>query len=768
MKNVLILLITVVFPFAGQSQNGNRHSLFFDYKAESLSAQEISSLDGYLKSLPKSPQTYSVVVKGYSDNLGTEVYNQALSVKRAKEVSQLLIEKGFKMEDIEVFGVGSKIPFADNETEIGRQQNRRVVVSLVDKSEAYLHHPTNAKVSGKRITGNANKEIRFTHPSGTEIVIPANSLVDQDGNPIQGEVNIEYTEYRDDAEIFVSGIPMTHGEDVFSSTGMFEIKATQKGKDLNVAPGKSIEMDFVMSSTDYDYNFYQLNEATGKWTERNDLSGGTLSGNNVKYRENVQLADPGVVKYRCRDVVEQPLTLIEKSIEALDSSITTYPIFEKQDFNYFNDRYANFDYVGTTKKELVDNKTPIRLVAKGKTKSGDVMIKIVDESNEHSEFTVFDKVKILVDPYLNDMESITSKSWVDVNVRYDQKKNEMELYLKADNNFLAVPIKADFNLKEDIDKAITETEKLYYGSQDQLDKAEIEGRTKNAEFYNSYVIARNERSEAFNKVIRDKHSAYETNRIWLELNICDRRDCYWSFMRPYLSPEEMVNGKFKWYRYAFDHRLELKNTMDSLLVCFTEDEQKAKDHRFLLDRQAYLKEQQAKYGWTNYKEEERDMGGMNEIDVKASIDKVYPKKEVASVSISLPTFGVFNGDYPINVRLLAKDKEKLKREPVDVIVAEYQDQNGNKIYPQVAYLFADDITGNVRMDGHNGLTPYQFPINVLTNNRLLVIDQDNNRYTVDALDKSMTGSPKVIKVKGTSNKMNTIAEVKEVILPQLP
>jgi outer membrane protein OmpA-like peptidoglycan-associated protein len=82
----------------------------------------IKQFASYLKNHPN----LSVVIEGYTDNSGDRAKNLALSTKRAKAVASLLLKYGVKSSHIKAIGKGDLNPIADNETEIGRRQNRRI------------------------------------------------------------------------------------------------------------------------------------------------------------------------------------------------------------------------------------------------------------------------------------------------------------------------------------------------------------------------------------------------------------------------------------------------------------------------------------------------------------------------------------------------------------------------------------------------------------------------------------------------------------------
>jgi OOP family OmpA-OmpF porin len=73
---------------------------------------------------------YKIRLAGHTDNIGQAEDNKKLSQARAESVRKQLIEYGCKAENIQAFGYGDTKPVADNSTEEGRQQNRRVEITI--------------------------------------------------------------------------------------------------------------------------------------------------------------------------------------------------------------------------------------------------------------------------------------------------------------------------------------------------------------------------------------------------------------------------------------------------------------------------------------------------------------------------------------------------------------------------------------------------------------------------------------------------------------
>jgi outer membrane protein OmpA-like peptidoglycan-associated protein len=73
-----------------------------------------------------------VLIEGHTDSVGSETYNQSLSERRAESVRGFLTQNGVDAGRTAVRGFGETRPVSSNETDAGRQQNRRVEVVILD------------------------------------------------------------------------------------------------------------------------------------------------------------------------------------------------------------------------------------------------------------------------------------------------------------------------------------------------------------------------------------------------------------------------------------------------------------------------------------------------------------------------------------------------------------------------------------------------------------------------------------------------------------
>ncbi len=101
------------------------NGILFDTDSARLRSESLPTLDEVVRLLAGEP-SWSVLVEGHTDSTSTAAHNQALSEQRAKSVVNYLTGKGVAASRLSAAGFGQSRPVADNATELGRAQNRRV------------------------------------------------------------------------------------------------------------------------------------------------------------------------------------------------------------------------------------------------------------------------------------------------------------------------------------------------------------------------------------------------------------------------------------------------------------------------------------------------------------------------------------------------------------------------------------------------------------------------------------------------------------------
>jgi OOP family OmpA-OmpF porin len=103
---------------------------FFDFDKSVLKPEGKAKLDD-LVDKTKGINLEVIIAVGHTDSIGTDAYNQRLSVRRAEAVKNYLVGKGIERNRVYTEGKGEKQPVADNKTSAGRAQNRRVEIEVV-------------------------------------------------------------------------------------------------------------------------------------------------------------------------------------------------------------------------------------------------------------------------------------------------------------------------------------------------------------------------------------------------------------------------------------------------------------------------------------------------------------------------------------------------------------------------------------------------------------------------------------------------------------
>jgi len=103
----------------------------FETGKADLKEVSFSLLDEVAKMLKENPQVELISVEGHSDSTGSADFNRKLSQQRADSVAKYLEKKGVKAARMEPKGFGPDRPIADNETDPGREANRRVEFNIL-------------------------------------------------------------------------------------------------------------------------------------------------------------------------------------------------------------------------------------------------------------------------------------------------------------------------------------------------------------------------------------------------------------------------------------------------------------------------------------------------------------------------------------------------------------------------------------------------------------------------------------------------------------
>jgi outer membrane protein OmpA-like peptidoglycan-associated protein len=114
--------------------------VLFAFGKADLASGAVRNVDKLAQYLEKHPER-NLLIEGHTDSVGSDEFNLALSQKRADAVKEVLTAKGISPDRMMTKGYGKQFPVAGNDTESGRQLNRRVEVVILNegvKPEAAL------------------------------------------------------------------------------------------------------------------------------------------------------------------------------------------------------------------------------------------------------------------------------------------------------------------------------------------------------------------------------------------------------------------------------------------------------------------------------------------------------------------------------------------------------------------------------------------------------------------------------------------------------
>lgn len=108
--------------------------VLFDFNKAQLKPSALPNITKLAQFLSENPER-KVIVEGYTDSVGSQSYNLSLSDRRAGAVSTALVRAGVDPSRIVSQGYGKEYPIADNSSNSGRAQNRRVEVTISNDNQ---------------------------------------------------------------------------------------------------------------------------------------------------------------------------------------------------------------------------------------------------------------------------------------------------------------------------------------------------------------------------------------------------------------------------------------------------------------------------------------------------------------------------------------------------------------------------------------------------------------------------------------------------------
>lgn len=105
-------------------------NIFFDFDKDELKPESRSSLKRLILFMNENPSV-KILIAGHTDNVGSEVYNKDLSLRRAESVKIYMIVNGLNALRLDTMGFGSSKPVFANDSPENRALNRRITISIL-------------------------------------------------------------------------------------------------------------------------------------------------------------------------------------------------------------------------------------------------------------------------------------------------------------------------------------------------------------------------------------------------------------------------------------------------------------------------------------------------------------------------------------------------------------------------------------------------------------------------------------------------------------
>lgn len=228
-------------------------SVFFASASHEPDAAELAKLTTFAGQLT-SYADYTLRVEAFTDEQGTDAYNEALAQRRAAAITRALAQNAVTPTTSVVLTHGEQQARLNTTDDAERQNDRRVdlvatVVRWTD-AEAAINAARATQYQTLNITDPTARQTIRGREGGT-FLLEANSLVRADGTPAVGPVSVELIEAYGMADMLLAGLTTTSGDRRLTTGGMLKLTATDAdGAALALTPGKMISASIPTN----DYN----------------------------------------------------------------------------------------------------------------------------------------------------------------------------------------------------------------------------------------------------------------------------------------------------------------------------------------------------------------------------------------------------------------------------------------------------------------------------------------------------------------------------------
>ena len=132
----------------------------FDYDKATIRSESFGLMNEIASVIAKNPQIKKIRIEGNASSEGSAQHNQKLSEDRARSVMKYLTEHGVAAGELVSIGYGADRPIADNTTDAGREQNRRVEFVILEQDVTHKKVEVDAQTGAEKVVDENHEVVR--------------------------------------------------------------------------------------------------------------------------------------------------------------------------------------------------------------------------------------------------------------------------------------------------------------------------------------------------------------------------------------------------------------------------------------------------------------------------------------------------------------------------------------------------------------------------------------------------------------------------------
>ncbi len=278
MKKIgVLLLLTFIVGF--HSLVAQDYNIYFGFNSDIMRINDLEKLRQLIADF--DPKTKQILLIGHTDTVGNYHYNLDLSKKRTQAVKSFLLKNGIEEKSIQTNYKGKEQPATTDQF-----FNRRVEVFFVETNTSKLSFQdfrNSLKPKMQKFIIPTNMDIEIEGARGTIISIPARAFVDQTGEEIEGEVEVNLTEFYSMSDFFSENLTTISQDEIISSAGMINLQVIKDKQTLELKKNTHLEIFFPKTNDEKYFTFYGQRTDTGamNWEQSKEEEKNTLSSNNL-------------------------------------------------------------------------------------------------------------------------------------------------------------------------------------------------------------------------------------------------------------------------------------------------------------------------------------------------------------------------------------------------------------------------------------------------------------------------------------------------------